>query len=56
VIAQGEHITIKVNGSTTATIKDNRSKKGHLALQRSGPITVVKFYKIEIKKLPPPRQ
>ncbi len=54
VIANGDHITIKVNGKTTIAWKDpeNRFKKGHFALQGHDPGTVVKFKKIEVKELP----
>jgi hypothetical protein len=54
VIAEGNHIIIKVNGKTTVDWKDpeNRYKKGHFALQGHDPGTVVKFKKIEVKELP----
>ena len=55
VIAEGNHIIIKVNGKTTVDWKDpeNRFQKGHFALQGHDPGTVVKFKKIEVKELPP---
>jgi len=55
VIADGNHIIIKVNGKTTVDWKDpeNRYRKGHFALQGHDPGTVVKFKKIEVKELPP---
>jgi 3-keto-disaccharide hydrolase len=54
VIANGNHIIIKVNGKTTVDWKDpeNRYTKGHFALQGHDPGTVVKFKKIEVKELP----
>ena len=54
VIADGNHIIIKVNGKTTVDWKDpeNRHKKGHFALQGHDPKTMVKFKKIEVKELP----
>jgi hypothetical protein len=54
VIAEGNHIIIKVNGKTTVDWRDpeNRYKKGHFALQGHDPGTVVKFKKIEVKELP----
>jgi hypothetical protein len=54
VIANGNHLIIKVNGKTTLDWKDpeNRFKKGHFALQGHDPGTVVKFKKIEVKELP----
>jgi hypothetical protein len=53
VIADGNHIIIKVNGKTTVDWKDpnSRSLKGHFALQGHDPGTVVKFKKIEVKEL-----
>ena len=56
VIAEGNHIIIKVNGKTTVDWRDpseNRYKKGHFALQGHDPGTVVKFRKVEVKELPP---
>lgn len=56
VIAQGNQLTIKVNGKTTASASEsdkNAFKKGHIALQYFGPGTVIHFSKIEIKESPP---
>jgi hypothetical protein len=55
VIAEGNHIIIKVNGKTTVDWKDpkNTYQKGHFALQGHDPGTVVKFKKVEVKELPP---
>jgi hypothetical protein len=55
VIADGNHIIIKVNGKTTLDWRDpeNRYKRGHFALQGHDPGTVVKFRKVEVKELPP---
>jgi Domain of Unknown Function (DUF1080) len=57
VMADGNHIVIKVNGKTTVDYTDdnNTYTKGHFALQGHDPGTVVKFRKIEIKELPPPK-
>src|SRR5262249_7160784 len=54
VIADGNHIIIKVNGKTTVDFVDEKNtfKKGHFALQQHDPKTVVKFRKIEVKELP----
>jgi type 1 glutamine amidotransferase len=54
VIAQGDHITIKVNGKTTVDWSDpeHRYTAGHFALQGHDPGTIVKFKKIEVKELP----
>ncbi len=53
VIAQGNHIVIKVNGRTVVDTHDSRYKRGHFALQQHNSATVVKFCKIEVKELPP---
>ncbi len=52
VIAEGNHIVIKVNGKTTAdyTVK-KRLPGGHIALQQYTAQTVAEFRKIEIKEL-----
>jgi hypothetical protein len=58
VIADGNHIIIKVNGKTTVDFVDrnNSYTKGHLALQHHGASggidTVVQFRKIRVKELP----
>jgi hypothetical protein len=52
VIAEGDHIIIKVNGEIVVDKHDHAYSKGHFALQQHGPGTVVKFSKIEIKELP----
>jgi hypothetical protein len=58
VIAEGNHIIIKVNGKTTVDWKDpkNRYTKGRFALQQHDPGTVVKFRKIEVMELPPSKK
>jgi hypothetical protein len=58
VIADGNHIVIKVNGKTTVDWKDpdNTHAKGHFALQGHDPKTVVQFRKIEVKELPPTKK
>ena len=54
VIARGNRFTIKVNGIVTVDeFQDDQFQRGHFALQRMGPATVVEFRKIEIKELPP---
>jgi len=54
VIAEGNHIIIKVNGKTTVDFVDKKNTymKGRFALQQHDPGTVVKFKKIEVKELP----
>lgn len=54
VKAEGNHITIVVNGKKTVDYKDPKSlhTKGHFALQGHDPGTVVKFRKIEVRELP----
>jgi hypothetical protein len=55
VIAEGNHIVIKVNGKTTADYTDEKRcfTSGHIALQQHNAQTVAEFRKIEIKELPP---
>ncbi len=54
VIANGNHIIIKVNGNTTVDtmLKDSKFTKGHFAIQQHDPGSVVKIRKIEYKPLP----
>jgi hypothetical protein len=54
VIADGNHIIIKVDGKTTVDFVDKKNTytKGHFALQQHDPGTVVKFKKIEVIELP----
>jgi Domain of Unknown Function (DUF1080) len=55
VIADGNHIIIKVNDKTVVDFKDEKNTytKGHFALQQHNQGSVVKFRKIEVKELPP---
>ncbi len=55
VIAEGNHIIIKVNGKTTVDFVDthNNAPRGHFALQGHDPGTVVKFRKVQVMELPP---
>jgi hypothetical protein len=52
VIAQGDHIIVKVNGETVVDTRDDRYTQGHLALQQHDPGSIVKFRKIDVKELP----
>jgi hypothetical protein len=52
VIADGDHIIIKVNGKTVVDVHDGKFKKGHFALQHNNPNTLVYFRKVEVKVLP----
>ncbi len=57
IIARGEHITLKINGKTTAEVidrdKENQDLSGVLALQlHSGPPMKVQFKDIQLKRLP----
>jgi hypothetical protein len=54
VIAEGNHIIIKVDGKTTVDFVDDKNtyRKGHFALQQHDPGTTVQFRKIEVKELP----
>jgi serine/threonine protein kinase/formylglycine-generating enzyme required for sulfatase activity len=55
VKAEGDRIVTLVDGKTTADYKDplRRFLKGHIALQKLFPQTVIEFRKIEIKELTP---
>jgi hypothetical protein len=60
VLADGNHIVIKVNGKTTVdthvTDPERLFLKGHFALQQHDPGSVVKFRKIEVMELPPTKK
>jgi Domain of Unknown Function (DUF1080) len=53
VIADGDHIIIKVNGETVVDTHDDKYSKGHLAIQQHNEGSVVHVRKAEIKELPP---
>jgi len=55
VIAQGNHIVIKVNGRTTVDFVDREKTftKGHFAIQQHDPGGRIEVRKIEVKELPP---
>jgi hypothetical protein len=54
IIAQGNHITIKVNGKTVVDYVDDKNtyKKGYLALQQHNKGSVVMFKNLVVKPLP----
>ncbi len=54
VIAAGNRLSTRVNGQLAAEYEDasNSYSRGHIALQHHGPMTRVRFRKIEIKELP----
>ncbi|HLJ95731.1 MAG TPA: family 16 glycoside hydrolase [Gemmataceae bacterium] len=54
VIAEGNHIVIKVNGSTTVDYTDPRRRftVGHIVLQQLWGGTVVEFSEVRIKEFP----
>jgi hypothetical protein len=58
VIADGNHIIIKVNGKTTVDFvdKNNNFTKGRFAIQQHDPGTVIKVRKIEVKELQPSKK
>lgn len=55
VIAKGNEMETRINGEKTAwSIDPDRTfTRGHIALQHSGEMTTVKFYKLEIRPLSP---
>jgi hypothetical protein len=54
IIADGNHIIIKVNGKTVVDYVDaqNRFQKGYLALQQHDPGSTVQYRNIMMRKLP----
>jgi hypothetical protein len=58
VIANGNHIIIKVNGKTTVDFVDenNTFTKGHFAIQQHDPGSTVKVRKAEVMELPPSKK
>ncbi len=54
VIADGNHIIIKVNDKVTVDFVDenNTFTKGHFAIQQHDPKSMVKVRKVEVKELP----
>jgi HEAT repeat protein len=52
VIADGDHIVIKVNGKVVVDAHDKKHTKGRLALQAHDAKTVVCFRRVEVKELP----
>ncbi len=54
VIADGNHIVIKVNGKTTVDFVDtkNRHTKGHFAFQQHNEGSVITIEKVELMELP----
>ena len=58
VIAEGNHIVIKVNGKTTVDFTDtkNRHSKGHFAIQQHDPGGVIMIRKAEVMELPPTKR
>jgi hypothetical protein len=55
VIANGNHIVIKLNGKTTVDFVDERRRhaKGHFAFQQHNEGSVVTIRKAEVKEFPP---
>jgi hypothetical protein len=55
VVADGPHLSVKVNGQATADYIDAapHSRVGQVALQVLDAATVVRYRKVEIKELPP---
>jgi hypothetical protein len=52
VIAQGNHIIIKVNGKTVVDTTNDRYTKGYLALQQHNKGSVVQYRKLMMRPLP----
>jgi hypothetical protein len=58
VLADGNHLVVKINGKTVADCEDplSRYHAGHIALHVFNSATAVQFRKIEIKELAPGRR
>jgi hypothetical protein len=56
VIAEGDHIIIKVNDKVVVDTHDKKYAKGHLAIQQHNEGSVVTVKKAEIKELPPSKK
>jgi Domain of Unknown Function (DUF1080) len=58
VIADGNHIIIKLDGKTTVDFVDtkNRHTKGHFAIQQHDPGSTVSVRKVQVIELPPTKQ
>ena len=56
VIADGDHIIIKVNDEVVVDTQDKKFAKGHLAIQQHNEGSVVTIRKAEIKELPPSKK
>jgi hypothetical protein len=52
VTAEGDHIVIKLNGEVVVDTKNDKYKKGHLAIQQHNEGSVVHVRMAEIKELP----
>jgi hypothetical protein len=52
IIAQGDHIIIKINGKTVVDTTDSRYTKGYLALQQHNPGSVVQYRNLMMRPLP----
>jgi hypothetical protein len=53
MIAEGNHMLVKVDGKTTADFTDEKKRftSGHIAHQQIDPQTVAEFRKIEVKEV-----
>ena len=56
VIAEGDHIIIKVNDEVVVDTHDKTYAKGHMAIQQHNEGSVVTVRKAEIKELPPTKK
>jgi hypothetical protein len=53
VIANGNHLQVKVNDEVVTDAMDDSFSQGHLALQVYSSGTIVQFKSVEVKQLPP---
>ena len=56
VIADGDHITIILNGETVVDTHDATYRKGHFGIQQHNEGSIVHVRKAEVKELPPSKK
>ncbi len=51
--AEGDHVTVKINGTTTADVRDQRLTSGPIALQEGGlaKFGLVRFRNVKVRPL-----
>ena len=52
IVADGDHLVIKVNGKVITDVHNGKHRKGHLALQQHDPGGLVEYHNLMVKELP----